>query len=274
MRFITLLLWFFAITSSHVFAGESPWQDHQGMIKTRLVTGSADMMRQGEALLAWEAELAPGWKTYWRSPGEAGLPVRLHAGDDEIEILYPTPERFELFGLQTYGYSHKVLLPFYMAAPADDDDLKVRADFMVCKEICVPFEADYELPSESLAGETSPHDIRLELWMKRVPAREGDAGAGLEVVGAKVMGVPGHQRVIVDVVAEGSLSGADLLAEAGPKFHFGAPEMSLMGDGTSARFVLMAMTGKNPEDLRGQKVRLTFLDGDGHAIDRTIALEP
>lgn len=274
MRAVLISLYFVVVLANSAFAGTGSWQDHQGMIKTRIVTASLDMAENGKALLAWEAELAPGWKTYWRSPGEAGLPVRLASGDEEIEILYPVPERFELFGLQTYGYSHKVLLPFFIEAPEGGAPLTVKADFMVCKDICVPFEAEYEVASADLGEEVSAQDIRIGTWMKRVPVRDGDAGGGLHILWAKVVGTPGHQRVVVDVAANSGLSGADLLAEAGSKFHFGAPAMSLLGDGTKARFVLMAMTGKNPEDLRGREVRLTFVDGYGHAIDQTIKLEP
>lgn len=274
MRFALMFLCFTVAFASPVSAGAGPWQDHQGMIKTRIVTASADMAKDGKALLAWEAELEPGWKTYWRSPGEAGLPVRLQSGGNGIEILYPVPERFELFGLQTYGYSHKVLLPFYTQVPEGGAPLAVSADFMVCKDICVPFEANYEVAAASLAEEASAQDIRFDVWLKRVPAREGLAEAGLSIVSAQVMGTPGHQRVIVDVAADSNLSSADLLAEAGSKFHFGAPDKSLSGNGMTARFVLMAMTGKKPDDLRGQSVRLTFMDGNGHAIDRTVELEP
>ncbi len=269
MRLLAGVLSLFLPLSS-ALAGESAWQNHQDMIKTRLVSASSDMKSEEGVLLAWEAELEPGWKTYWRSPGEAGLPVRLYHEGEPVEIDFPLPHRFELFGLETYGYSDKVMLPFYLKANGQAVDL--TADFMVCKEICVPFQASYHLDAEDIAEEASPHDIRLASWLRQVPDRTGDAGAGLSVDSVKVMGTPGHQRVIVDVSAATDLSNADMLAEAGEMFHFGAPEMRLMEDGTKARFVLFGMTGKKPVDLGGRTLRLTFADGHGHAIDKKIEL--
>jgi suppressor for copper-sensitivity B len=269
MRFLVAVLGIL-LPLSPVTAGESPWQDHQGMLRTRLVAASADMTSEQGVLLAWEAELEPGWKTYWRSPGEAGLPVRLFRDGKPVEIEYPLPHRFELFGLETYGYSGKVMLPFYL--PAGGKAVEVAADFMVCKDICVPFQARYQLAAEDVAEQGSLHDIRLASWLKQVPDRQGDGGAGLEILGAKVMGPPGHQRVVVDTRADVDLSRADMLAEVDGMFHFGAPEMRLMEDGTKARFVLTGITGKKPEDLKGRTIRLTFTDGHGHAVDQKIEL--
>jgi len=251
-------------------AAETPWQNHQDMARTHLVAASAAMTdKDGNRLYAWEADLAPGWKTYWRSPGEAGLPVRLRQGDKPIEILFPLPERFTFFGVDTTGYHNRVMLPFRMPKGAKPGTV-ISADFMVCKEICVPLEADYKLPA---TPDMSGNDIRIGAWLKRVPAREGDAGVGLKVTGMRLMGTKGHQRLIVDVAADVMLSGADLFAEAGDMVHFGTPKMKLMADGKSARFVLTPMMGNKPFDLLGHDVRLTVSDGHGQAIDRTLKID-
>jgi len=274
MRLLAIVL-SFVLVATDALATETPWQNHQDMLRTRLVVASHDAAMaapkgDGDLLLAWEAELAPGWKTYWRSPGEAGLPVRINHGGKAIDIYYPLPERFELFGLETYGYSNRVLMPFRINS--SDRASAVEADFMVCKEICVPFRTTYSLDAVPLMPAFSKHDIRVGTWLKQVPDREEDAGAGLAILSARVVGPVGHQRLIVDAKADKGLAGADLLAEAGDMFHFGSPQMKLLGDGTRVRFVLAAMTGKKSENLKGGSVRLTFSDGRGHAIDTTVPL--
>ncbi|WP_417451365.1 protein-disulfide reductase DsbD domain-containing protein [Kordiimonas sp.] len=271
--FALSILTVFASAPATLHAGESAWQDHQGMLETRIVSASADMGGADGSLFAWEARLAPGWKTYWRSPGEAGLPVRVQLEGQPIELEFPFPDRFELFGLETYGYANKVLLPFY-AEVERGQPLTVTSDFMVCKDICVPFVARYKLEPADIAPERSVHDFRIETWLGQVPDRKGEADVGLRIISAQVMGTPGHQRVIVEAVADTDLSNADMLAEAGEMFHFAAPQMRLLENGEKARFVLLGMTGKKPEDLRGKTVRLTFTDGHGHAIDRKVKLEP
>lgn len=253
-------------------ATETPWQQHLDMLRTRLVVTSVDMANEGQQpLLAWEAELAPGWKTYWRSPGEAGLPVKISDQASEVEILYPVPERFELFGLETYGYSNTVLMPFFVRVESGMN-AEVRASFMVCKDICVPFDATYNVPVKALMPEYSPHDIRVAAWLQKVPEKHSDDGAGLEIDDVKVTGRVGRQRIVVKAHADTQLSGADMLAEINEMVHFGAPKVKTLEDGKTALFVLPAITGKDPMDLNGKTVRLTFIDGHGHAIERSIEL--
>jgi len=258
-------------TATAGFAAETPWVDHDGMLKTRLVAASSDMTTEDGSLLAWEAKLAPGWKTYWRSPGEAGLPVRVFVGEKELAPLYPLPERFELFGIQTFGYSHQLLLPFRLPEAAEGL-LNIHVDFMVCKEICVPFKQEYQVQGSDVAAASFKNDIRFETWLKKVPVAGTGAQNGLEILGAKVAGRIGHQKLIIDVRGETDLLTADLLAEVNDMFHFGIPQIQLLENGRSARIVLSAMTGNKPEDLRGQKVRLTFTDRQGAAIDRIFEL--
>jgi len=250
---------------------ETPWIDHDGMLKTRLVTASQDYATGEGSLLAWEAKLAPGWKTYWRSPGEAGLPVRVFVAGNEVAPMYPFPERFDLFGIQTFGYGNQLLLPFRM--PTQPSELsEIQVDFMVCKEICVPFEQSYQLPDVGAAPGMSLHDIRFDAWLKKVPEKTGGDGAGLEVITASVTGRLGHQKLIVDVRADTDLSKMDMLAEVNDMFHFGMPQIRLLENGRKARLVLSAMTGNMPEDLRGNSVRLTFSNGRGAVIERTVQL--
>lgn len=254
-----------------MFVSASDWRQHQDMLKTRIIAASKVLAPEGKLLLAWEAKLAPGWKTYWRSPGEAGLPVRVFTGNTEQEVLYPLPERFELFGLETYGYGKYVVLPFLLDAKGAEPKVDVDVDFMVCKEICVPFNTKYtvELPRDE---DVSIHDEKIAKWLKHVPEPEGGDGAGLEIISAKVMGSVGHQKLIVDVKADTALAKADMLAEVEGMFHFGKPKLKLLADGHSARFVLPAMAGKMPEDLRGRSVRLTFTNSLGASIERVFEL--
>lgn len=271
---------------SVVFAGfsanasQSEWQDHQGMLSTRVIAASADIVAEFPSriqsdshawlLLAWEAELKDGWKTYWRSPGEAGLPVRVFHGGQQIDILYPFPERFELFGLETYGYSKKVTIPFLVSATAGVVELK--ADFMVCKDICVPFEAEYTLQVEPNDAGTIVTDTRVRSALNKVPARFGSAPEGIEIKAVGYAGKPGYQNLIVEATADRPLSKADLLAELDESTQFHTPKTRLLSDGKSVRFVLPVMSTQKGLNLAGKQVRLTMSDGRGNAIDRIFNL--
>jgi len=249
----------------------SGWTDHQGMLSTRLVLASKDHSSAEGTLVAWEAKLAPGWKTYWRSPGEAGLPVNVFIDEKKVDLMYPMPGRFSVLGIETFGYAHQVMMPFYVPV-TEAGVVKIEADFMVCKDICVPFRHSYELNTVDLAPASSVHDFRIETWLEKVPARAGDGGAGLEITAVKVTGKAGHQKLVVDVRADRTLSKADMLVEVGETFHFEAPRIQLLGDGKTARLILSDRMGASSHDLRGKTVRLTFSDGRGAAIDRSFDL--
>lgn len=267
MRLIALFMSIFALNGGAALASATPWQNHQDMLRTRIVITSSDVSFPGSdgRILAWEAELADGWKTYWRSPGEAGLPVTMSKDGEAIDLLFPVPERFELFGLETYGYSKKVLIPFTVSG--SDGPAKVDGSFMVCKDICVPFDASYSIRETDFETDFSPHDIRVEAWLGRVPDRSGDGGAGLDVQSVRVTGPAGHQRLVIEASADTRLDSADMLAEVNEMFQFGRPKVKLQADGRRAMFVLPVMTGKDPKSLKGEQIRLTFIDGKGHAVE-------
>lgn len=267
--------------STSAFAqSQTSWQDHQGMISTRIIAASSDVANafpavigapdESQTLLAWEATLAEGWKTYWRSPGEAGLPVRVFHNDAELDILYPFPERFELFGLETFGYSKQVAIPFRI--PVKTGKVELKADFMVCKDICVPFEASYQLTLGEGEVGTIVTDTRVRNSLKTVPNRFGQAPDGIAITSVKYAGMPGHQNLVVEASADTPLSQADLLAELDETTQFHSPKTRLLADGRSIRFVLPVMSTQKGLNLAGKKVRLTLSDGRGNAIDRFFEL--
>ena len=109
----------------------------------------------GTQMAALELKLAPGWKTYWRAPGEAGIPPEFDwSGSENIRAVafhWPRPEVFDLNGMRTFGYHEALVLPVEIS-PADAGRpiaVKARIDLGVCNEICVPV-------SVSVAGELSP----------------------------------------------------------------------------------------------------------------------
>ena len=99
-----------------------------------------------EIQLGLQVTLQPGWKIYWRSPGDAGLPTQIsidEAASSEMKLTmtYPLPERFSLFGLDTYGYGDSVTFPVRLTGHSPGQPLELQAylDALVCSDICVPF---------------------------------------------------------------------------------------------------------------------------------------
>jgi DsbC/DsbD-like thiol-disulfide interchange protein len=151
--------------------------------RARLIAG-------GGGLAGLEIALAPGAITYWRDPGDAGLPPTLDFSLSDnvasVEPLFPAPKRIkEADGGEAFGYDGDVVFPLRVklrdaAKPAT---LKLNADFAVCETVCLPAKAHLELALSSAA--TSPFagaiDAALAAVPRPVPPKEFGA---LESLGA------------------------------------------------------------------------------------------
>ena len=160
-----------------VHAGDSsPWQ-RDGHSAVRLLAGS----RSGAVLLGGIAfQLQPGWKTYWRTPGDSGVPPRFDfSKSDNVEavtVLWPAPMKFDDgAGGQSLGYKTQVVLPLRIVAKNADKPVTLRADisYAVCEKLCIPVEARAELAFTSVA---STEDGALSAALDSVPkpANVGD----------------------------------------------------------------------------------------------------
>jgi thiol:disulfide interchange protein DsbD len=140
----------FAAAAADVDAEGWTVTDH---LRSRLVP-RMHAARPGEPLqLGLLLEHAPHWHTYWRNPGDSGLPTRLRwilpEGVEAGPIDWPLPTRFDLDPLVNYGYEGRVLLPVTLAVPADLTgdtlELEVRASWLVCQVECIPGGATFAL---------------------------------------------------------------------------------------------------------------------------------
>jgi DsbC/DsbD-like thiol-disulfide interchange protein len=147
----------------------SPWQQdtHSAV---RLLAGS----RSGAVLLGGIAfQLQDGWKTYWRTPGDSGVPPRFDfSKSDNVEavtVMWPAPRQFDDgAGGTSLGYKHQVVLPLRIVAKNPEKPLTLRAEinYAVCDKLCVPVEAKAELAFASVA---STEDSALSEALNTVP---------------------------------------------------------------------------------------------------------
>lgn len=158
----------------------SPWAGIPEA-EVRLVAGSA----LGSALwLGLEFAMAPKWKIYWRSPGDAGYPpVPDWRGSSNLAVdglAWPLPEHFIFYGLHTYGYSEQVVLPVKATRPDPEQPTAIRLDlsYAACADICVPVEAELALTLPAGEVPANRHGAAIAQAMAEVPASEG--GAAIE----------------------------------------------------------------------------------------------
>jgi DsbC/DsbD-like thiol-disulfide interchange protein len=151
--------------------------------QARLIAGGGD-------LAGFEIALSPGAITYWRDPGDAGLPPTLDfSGSDNVasvEPEFPAPKRIkEADGGEAFGYDRGVVIPLRVEPrdPAKPTTLKLNADFAVCEKVCLPAKAHLELTLPSALN--SPLKGAIDAGLAAVPRAVApkDFGA-LEALGA------------------------------------------------------------------------------------------
>lgn len=124
----------------------------------RLDVLDGGLTKNGTYLGAIRLTLADGWKTYWRAPGEAGIPPQFNwkgsRNVGELSITWPTPHVFDQNGLRSIGYKGQLVLPVEIkpAKPGQPVRLKGEMDFGVCKDVCVPGNLEFDHTLDPNAG--------------------------------------------------------------------------------------------------------------------------
>lgn len=174
----------------------------------------------GDGLYAFvEIELADGWKSYWKNPGESGIPPRFDfsksANLGSAHVLYPAPRRIDDKGDTIIGYTGTLIFPVLLK-PADPQlpvDLDALVQFGICKEICVPTEASLQLTvSPDTPAELTP-DMTLSL--ERVPRTAASLTPESPVLQSVSSGFRSSaSKITVTADFPGGTGGADAFLEA------------------------------------------------------------
>ena len=171
-------------------------------VRAELVAHAPDGVAAGKPLwLALKIDHQPHWHTYWKNPGDSGLPTTLQwtlpAGVAAGSIQWPTPGRLPIGPLMNYGYEGTLLLPVAVTVPAgfnaDTLGVKLRAEWLVCKDVCIPESGDFELQVPVQAA-TAGHAALFEATRAALPQPVAGAQATGAVEGSdlllRVAGLP------------------------------------------------------------------------------------
>lgn len=222
------------------------------------VTGTGDLK---SVPLGVEMRLKPGWKTYWRSPGDAGFPPELtFVGSTNLQdaaIAFPAPHRFELFGLQTFGYGEQVVFPLDVKPAQVGAALAVKAHlrYLVCEQVCIPYEADLALDVPQGPAQPSADAALLNKFRSMVP---GDGRAvGLDLAALKIAG---DELQVTATSAGVPFAAPDLLVEASNGLSFGKPKVDLQDGGARAVLTLPIYHETGAPDPNTADLTLTLID--------------
>jgi len=255
------------VSSATNAADVSPW-DNAVQSAARLIAAPARAEIGGRVFRAGvEIKLKPGWKTYWRYPGDSGVPPVFDFSKSQnvktVTVLYPAPMRFaDGAGGSSIGYAGNVILPFHIV-PQDVGKpvtLRLKLDYAACEKLCVPAQAQLELV---LTGAASAQERVLGEAEARVPkiAEIGDRGVPAIRAVRREAGL-GKPRVVVDVAAPANAS-VVLFAE-GPTAQWALPlPEPIAGAPAGLQRFAFALDGLPPGDKPdGATLRLTAVAGN------------
>jgi DsbC/DsbD-like thiol-disulfide interchange protein len=255
-------------------ADASSW-DGDARSAVRLVAGSP-LSADGVLRAGVEIRLTTGWKTYWRYPGDSGVPPAFDFSKSEnvksVSIVWPAPHRFTDEGGASIGYKGDVMFPVHVVPenPKRPATLRLALDYAICEKLCVPAKGQAAL---QLSSTPSSHDSRLAAAEREAPkeARIGEtAPFGIAAVRLE-RGQP-HPRVIVEIAAPATAS-LDLFAE-GPTADWALPlPEPVPGAPAGRQWFAFDLDGAPPGvDAVGARLRFTLVSG-GSAIDVTAVPE-
>ena len=204
--------------------------------------------------------LDEGWKTYWRMPGDAGVPPQFDWSKSRnvksVTVLWPAPMRMTDAGGETVGYKGRVVFPLDIIAEQAGKpvDLMLEAFLGVCDVICIPVKLDMSL----IQATTAPADASLiAAFAARVPEK-ANAQSRFHVARATLVEEGGKPVLALSLAGEGFGKDLDVFVEGSDFAYFRAPRPT--GDGTNIHLPIDGL--KDLGRLRGQTLTLTMVAGD------------
>jgi DsbC/DsbD-like thiol-disulfide interchange protein len=254
------------IAASNAAGADASRWDGDARSAVRLIAGSSSPPDGGPIRAGVEIRLKSGWHTYWRYPGDAGVPPRFDFSESQnlksVEVRWPAPQRIPEQGLVAIGYTGDVILPLAIVPQIRGEPVKLRLklDYAVCEMLCVPAEGKAELV---LTGGASSHETALAAAEARVPKRTAlGEGSALIVRSVRREDTGRRPRIIVDVAAPPAAEIA-LFAE-GPTADWALPVPAAV-DGAPKGLQRFAfeLDGAPPgASYDGARIALTAVAGD------------
>jgi suppressor for copper-sensitivity B len=245
------------LLSLPVIAATSDWVKTPYGQARLLVAGVLDEQKTITAGL--ELEMEEGWKTYWRTPGSAGIPPKLlwqnSQGIEDIELFYPAPHRLDFQGFQLYGYKDRVIFPLTITRTSDLSlpiKLSLDARLLICRELCIPasFAMDLELNKDNQAPDIEAA-FAIDQFKAKIP------------LPAKLANIPSayltldqqQKRLQVEIELPENLKVQDLFPELKPEPELGKPIIQQQGNRLTAQFPILRKKLPDPEQNAGLVIR-------------------
>ncbi len=268
-------------------ASQTAWSTGQPEARARLIGGAAPVEAAafgapaGSAMAAVEIELAKGWKTYWRFPGDAGgvPPVFNWSKSTNIKsarVLFPAPQRISDRAGDLLGYSGSVTMPVVIEAtdPAKPVTLNVTMEYGVCREICIPVETEFSLALAAGGDGALPATVAAALDQVPRPAstlRTSDPKLKRITVtldgGKPVLTIEAEFPGIAPGSVPGNAANADVYVESPDGYYIPLAKRGSARDigNNILRFDIDLTGAVEPSQIRGKTALVTLVSEAGRS---------
>jgi DsbC/DsbD-like thiol-disulfide interchange protein len=258
---------FLGIVAGGAFAapvGESPWTGKTDS-KVRLVSGTITQNGSAAPYVAVQLRMDPGWKTYWRNPGDSGVAPSFDWSASKnlksAEVLYPAPHRFADASGTAIGYKGEVIFPVKITPEHTGEpvDLALTFEYGLCKNLCIPNTASLNvvLPPDLGKGD----DALIETALDSVPKpQESDALPRIVGVTENLDGKkPGLE---IEALFPKGASGTDLFID---NADVAVPVPKVLGpaEGGKQRFSVTFYTPQEAAAIKGKPLRMVLVSDEG-----------
>ncbi len=239
--------------------------DLDDVVKAHVIPGWRGS--DGRQVAALHLELGEGWKTYWRAPGDAGIPPRFNwAGSRNVsgvKVDWPMPKQIPQGRYMTIGYDSSVTLPLHVApkAPGQAMQLKGEIELGVCREVCIPVKVSVAQDLPNAKGKRDPA-IVASLASRPFSASE----AGVSHVACRMSPIEdGLQLSAVITVPSQGAREVTVFEVGDPKIWVAPSKSERQGNKIVAQTTMQHVSGSSFA-LKRSDVRITVL-GQGRAVE-------
>ena len=218
-----------------------------------------------------QIELAPGWYTYWRTPGDGGLAPQFDwsasANVKEVRVSWPAPKRYETEGLYSFGYDGHVILPLEVIpeTPGQAVTLSLKMQAVACNKICVPHNLSALLMVPGAPAVMSGNQAALEEAKRAVPLMDGAGRLELDTA------VLGMNALVLSATGVQDWNKADVFVEM-PENNVLTARPTIAVDPNNPQQALISVRAPDTVQnlsslLAGRKIKATLVDGL-HSVEK------
>jgi DsbC/DsbD-like thiol-disulfide interchange protein len=244
--------------------GESAWAD-QTASRVRIVSGTVASDGTPALYAGVQLRLDPGWKTYWRNPGDSGVPPTFDWSGSQnlknVEVLYPAPHRFADANGTAIGYSEEVVFPVKLTPENTGEPiaLSLTFDYGLCKDLCIPNTVELEavIPPDLGKGDGR----LLEAVLSRVPKEESaDTLPRVANMSAKLDGEA--PALEIEAIFPDGAAGADVFLD-NPYVLVPVPVAEGPLQDGKQRFTVALTTPDEAAEIKGKPLTVTLVSDSG-----------